>query len=149
VNAERLHLARELGATRALDANREAVVEAVRSLTRGGADFSIETAGQMTTLEAAIECLRSKGVCALVTVPEMGAKYPMTLLPLLLGGKSIVSVLEGDSVPDEFIPRLANLFLAGDLPIDRLIAEYPFSAIERALADARSGTVIKPVLRMN
>jgi aryl-alcohol dehydrogenase len=149
VHGARLALARELGATHVIDANCEQVVEAIRASTQGGADYSIETAGQVSSLEAAIECLRSKGVCALVTVPQMGAKYPMTLLPLLLGGKSIVSVLEGDSVPDEFIPRLANLYLSGDLPIDRLITEYPFTSIERALGDAASGAAIKPVLRMD
>lgn len=148
VHGARLALARELGATHTVDASREDAVAAIREITQGGAAHSFETAGQASSLEAAILCLRRKGVCAIATVPKLGEPYPMTLLPLLVGGKSIVSVLEGDSVPDVFIPQLAQWVLTGDMPIGKLTTNYRFEDVAIALDDAHAGRVIKPVLRM-
>ncbi len=145
---ERLALARELGATHVIDARTSEVVPMIRELTRGGVRYSFETAGQKATFTQALECLRHKGVCALATLPALGQPYSQTLLPLLMGGKSLVSVLEGDSDPDRFIPLLVQHHLAGRLPIERLIVSYPFEQIARALDDAEHGRVIKPVLRM-
>ena len=113
-----------------------------------GAMYAFEAAGQVESISAAIECLRRKGVCAIATVPKMGEPYAQTLLPLLVGGKSLLSVLEGDSVPDLFIPQLADFYLAGQLPLDRLTTNYAFADIAHALDDAHHARVIKPVLQM-
>ena len=48
--------------------------------------------------------------------------------------------------PRDFIPRLVDLFMAGRMPLDRLITRYDFADINRAAADATSGAAIKPVL---
>ena len=149
VHAARLELARSLGATAVIDASTDDVVPQIHSLTRGGAMYSFDTAGQVDSLAAAIECLRRKGVCAIATVPKMGEPYAQTLLPLLVGGKTLTSVLEGDSVPDVFIPQLVALHLAGRLPLGRLTTDYAFADISRALDDAHHARVIKPVLRMD
>ena len=148
VNLERLELARSLGATAAIDARADDVAGRIRALTGGGAMYAFETAGQVESISAAIECLRRKGVCAIATVPKMGEPYAQTLLPLLVGGKSLLSVLEGDSVPDLFIPQLADFYLAGQLPLDRLTTNYAFTDIAHALDDAHHARVIKPVLQM-
>ena len=44
--------------------------------------------------------------------------------------------------------HLVDLFVAGQFPIDRLVAFYDFASINQAAADASDGTTIKPVLRM-
>jgi aryl-alcohol dehydrogenase len=146
---ERLSLARELGATHVIDARSGDVVAAIRDLSQGGVRYSFETAGQTATFTQAIECLRHKGTCALATIPALGKPYTQTLLPLLMGGKSLVSVLEGDSDPDRFIPELVQHYLAGRLPLERLVVEYPFDQIARAFDDAARGRTVKPVLRMS
>ena len=51
-------------------------------------------------------------------------------------------------MPQTFIPRLIDLWQAGQFPYDRLIRPYPFEAINAAIAGSRSGATIKPVLRM-
>jgi aryl-alcohol dehydrogenase len=56
--------------------------------------------------------------------------------------------VQGDSRPREFIPHLVDLFMAGRMPLDRLVNRYPLSEINRAAADATSGATIKPVLLM-
>ena len=56
-------------------------------------------------------------------------------------------VIEGDSIPDQFIPKLVDLFQQGRFPIDQLITFYPLADIQSAVTDMENGKVIKPVLR--
>jgi aryl-alcohol dehydrogenase len=143
----RLALALELGATMVLDATEGEVADRIRSLTGGGAHYSLETAGAEQTFRDSIDCLARLGVCGLCTVPKLGA--PIEFSPLaILKGRTVTGVLEGSSVPHEFIPRLAGLFLNGRLPYDRLVSYYDFDDLPRALDDAAHGRAIKPVIRM-
>jgi len=57
---------------------------------------------------------------------------------LMIGGKTIRGIVESDSVPDELIPRLADLHLEGEFSIDRLVRTYSFDAIDQAVADGVS-----------
>ncbi|MCZ8130015.1 MAG: NAD(P)-dependent alcohol dehydrogenase [Steroidobacteraceae bacterium] len=147
VDPARLALARELGATHALDAREGGVVERIVALTRGGATHSLETAGAEDSFRAAIECLAKRGVCGLATVPHHGRPFAYSPLPILMG-RTVVGVLEGSSVPDTFIPRLMELQLAGRLPYERLVRWYGFDDLPRALEDARTGRAIKPIVRI-
>ena len=70
------------------------------------------------------------------------------MVPLLLQGQSVRGFVEGDSVPDLFIPRMIDLFQEGRFPFDRMITFYPFDEINRAVEDMENGRVIKPVLKM-
>lgn len=147
VRPARLALARQLGATHTLDAGDGRVVDRIVAVTGGGADFSIETAGAEQTFRDAIDCLARLGTCGLCTVPNLGEPFPFAPLSILKG-RTVTGVLEGSSVPAEFIPRLASLQLAGALPYERLVTRYDFAELPRALADAEAGRAIKPVLRL-
>jgi aryl-alcohol dehydrogenase len=148
INPERLALAREFGATHTLDAREGEVVARLHGIVPRGMDYSFENAGQVQTFNDAIECLARKGSCAIATVPLMAAPFPYSPFPLLTGGKKLIGCLEGDSVPDRFIPLLAEHYLAGRLPIDRLVTYYDFADIAMALDDAHTQRAIKPILRM-
>ena len=52
-------------------------------------------------------------------------------------------------MPQHFIPKLIELHQAGRFPFDRLLRLYDFSDINRAIADAKRGDTIKPVLRIS
>ena len=67
---------------------------------------------------------------------------------ILTGGRVVRGIVEGDSVPDEFLPRLVELHRQGRFPVDRLMTFYDFDEIDRAAHDAESGQTIKAVLRM-
>ena len=64
----------------------------------------------------------------------------------MISGRTITGVMEGDSVPTEFIPHLAQLNAEGAFPYHELITEFPLEAINDAEAASASGSVIKPVL---
>ena len=59
-----------------------------------------------------------------------------------------MGVIQGDAVPQRFIPKLIKLHQAGQFPFDRLVRFYSFKEINRAMADAGNGDTIKPVLRI-
>jgi aryl-alcohol dehydrogenase len=64
----------------------------------------------------------------------------------LAGGRNLMGILEGDTVPHLFIPRLIDLWKQGRFPFDKLITTYPLTQINQAEADATSGAAVKPVL---
>ena len=53
------------------------------------------------------------------------------------------------AVVGQLIPALVDLFQQGRFPFDRLVEYYELGEIERALADSKSGRVIKPILRIS
>ena len=70
----------------------------------------------------------------------------MNLSPILLGGRRIQGVVQGDSEPESFIPSLIALHRQGRFPMDRLVTSYPFEHIAEALHASEAGDAIKPVL---
>jgi aryl-alcohol dehydrogenase len=57
-------------------------------------------------------------------------------------------VIEGDSVPDVFIPRLVELIRQDRFPLARLVKTYELREINSAAEESLSGATIKPVLVM-
>ena len=138
---KRLKLALELGATHAIDGRRQDVAAAIRKIVPSGVDYALEITGSDAVLHSAIEALSSRGTIAMIANPS-----PNT--GLLKLGQKMVSIIQGDAVPQKMIPKLIKLFRAGRFPFDRLIRSYEFKDINRAVADAKRGRVIKPVLRV-
>lgn len=60
-----------------------------------------------------------------------------------------MGIIQGDAVPQSFIPKLIDLYRQGKFPFDRLETFYDFRDINRAIKDVRSGRTIKAVLRIN
>jgi aryl-alcohol dehydrogenase len=140
----RLELAAELGATKTILGDASDVVEQIQSATGGGAHFTFDTTGVPPVILTAIQSLRARGVCGLVGV-QAG---DLTLDPMILTGKSLVSVVEGDANPQTFIPHLVELWRAGKFPFDRLIEKFALSDINSAEKSSLGGQTIKPVLVM-
>jgi aryl-alcohol dehydrogenase len=143
----RLELARELGATDVVRGDGD-VVEAIRELTGGGADYSLDATGVPAVLRNAVECTAPLGTTAIVGSPSPGSELPLDIIAMIISGKTVLGVAEGRSVPQLFVPRLLELWRQGRFPVDRLIRTYPFEQINEAAAAAHSGEVIKPVLTM-
>ena len=57
-------------------------------------------------------------------------------------GKSLIGVIEGDSVPKLFLPALLDYYKKGQFPFDRLIKFYPFEQINEAQAESDAGKCI-------
>jgi aryl-alcohol dehydrogenase len=120
------------------------VVEKVRELTGGGATCAIDTTAISAVVKQAQQSLKARGT--LIALGLGAEEYAIDAIDLLQSGKVIRSTIEGDSDPQEMVPRLIQLNAAGDFDVDDLIATYPFSEINTAVADVLAGAVVKPVL---
>lgn len=144
----RLALAKELGATHTVNSKDVDVIEAVREITHGGTDFALESTGRPDVLEAGIEALGGQGAMGIVGAPKLGTKASFDINNLLLGGRTIRGIVEGDSVPQIFIPQLVQLYQQGRFPFDRLVKFYPLEQINEAAQDSTQGVTLKPILRI-
>jgi len=96
--------------------------------------------GSPTMLPLAASVLNPNGRAALLTGANGDDSLPE--------GRKTLAVIQGDAVPQRFIPKLIEWYQAGRFPLDRLVTFYDFDDINRAIADAKRGDTIKPVLRM-
>jgi aryl-alcohol dehydrogenase len=146
--ANRLELARELGATHLVDARRPDAAAEVRRIAGGrGVAFSLEAAGVPAALRAAVDALAPRGTCCLVGSARDGVDAALEMRTLQQG-RVVRGCIQGESVIQEFLPRLVDLYRAGELPVDRLVRHYDFAAINDAVADMLSGRTIKAVLQI-
>jgi aryl-alcohol dehydrogenase len=148
VHEHRLALARTLGATHTINhANRADVVEEISKITGLGARYSLETSALPSVFREAVDCLMPAGTCILLGSARKGTEASFET-PFLQNGRTIRGVIQGDSVPQEFIPLLVDHIVAGLFPVDKMITFYPLAEINRAAEESTSGKTIKPVLRM-
>ncbi len=146
----RLALGLELGATDIIDASQVDSVAAIRELTGGGVDGSVEATGVPAVMSQAIAALGLNGCAVLVGLASPQASVAFNPTELQSRRQSIKgSMMAGDGAsPQVFIPELIAHWRAGRFPFDKLSKFYAFEDINQAIADARSGSAIKPVLRM-
>lgn len=135
-NPDRRALALELGATEAVDP---------ADAPRGSVDYSVECIGFPDVVKAAVRALASPGLC--VTLGFQGQRNPVELDQMgLMNGRGIRGSIEGDGIPQRFIPQLIKYHRQGRLPVERLVRTYAFDEINEAVAAAHRGETIKPVL---
>ena len=148
VHEHRLKLARELGATHVVNhTGRIDVLSDIRSLTGIGVRFSLETSALPAVFREAIEVLMPAGTCVLLGSARAGTDTSFDM-KFLQEGRMIRGVMQGDSIPQEFIPKLVDLVMDNRFPIERMIAFYELNDINQAAVDSAAGHAIKPVIRM-
>ena len=145
INEDRLRLAEEFGATHVINATSTDPVEEIMKITDGGPNFSLECIGNPSVFRQSVDVLPLMGVGGLVGVVAPGTEVSLNM-DLIMNGRTVKGIIEGDAVPDIFIPKLIELNRQGRFPYDKLIKYYPFEDINKAIEDMEKGLVIKPVL---
>jgi aryl-alcohol dehydrogenase len=84
-----------------------------------------------------------------IGAPAFGTEVTLDVNTILTGGRVVRGIVEGDSVPEVFLPRLIELWEQGRFPVDRFMTFYDFGQIDEAAHDAESGKVVKAVVRMS
>jgi aryl-alcohol dehydrogenase len=149
LNQDRLDTATDLGATHSINLeDTEDAVEEIHDITGGGADYSIETTAVPEVLRQAVDCTTIPGECELIGAAPAGTEVSLDMHTFHFGHK-LRGIIEGDAVPELFIPTLLELWKQGRFPFDEIITHYEFDEIHQAIHDAEEGTVIKPVLNMS
>jgi aryl-alcohol dehydrogenase len=148
VHDHRLALARELGATITINhSTRSDVVGEIRKITGRGVRYSVETSALPAVFREAVESLMPAGLCVLLGSARKGSEVSFEM-PFLQEGRVIRGVIQGDSVPQIFIPKLVDFIMENKFPIEKIIKFYDFADINLAANESSAGIAIKPVLRM-
>ena len=144
----RLELAKELGATHVINSREQDAVEAIHAITGAGIGYTLDTTGNVKVIRAAIDALSMGGTCGILGASPPGAELAIDVRLFMGLSKCLRGIVEGDSVPDIFIPQLITLYQQGRFPFDKLIRFYELEEIDRALEDSEKGITVKPVIRM-
>jgi Zn-dependent alcohol dehydrogenase len=149
-DVSRLEAARAFGATDLVEAGAD-VVRAVKRATGGGADFAYEAVGLPETLDAALRMLALDGTATLIGLPPADATVALGLVDE--GARFFQKSLTlrcsngGHPLPREDLPRLAALYLAGELLLDELVTrEIGLDEVAEALG---SEDAIRTVVRLD
>jgi aryl-alcohol dehydrogenase len=142
LHENRLTLAGELGATHTFVGSEPHLVSRIRSATGGGANFALDTTSVASVAVVAVKSLRASGVCGLLGLPQ----GDIVVDPAMLVGRSLTGIVEGNTVPQVFIPKLITLWQQGVFPFDKLIKTFRLDEINEAERASVDGSVIKPVL---
>lgn len=148
VHEHRLKLAREFDATHVIDhRSRTDLVAEIKKVTGTGVRYSLETSAVPAVFREAIECLMPSATCVLLGSARRGtdASFDMQFLQ---EGRVVRGVMQGDSIPQTFIPHLVEHIMAGRFPVEKMATFYDLADINRAAAESASGQTIKPIIRM-
>ncbi len=144
----RLDMAQEFGATHVFNSGSTDLVESVREITGSTVDFAIDCTGVIPVIEQAAETVGMLGTLVLVGGAPANARFSLDHLRTLWG-KRVIGVLGGGGRSGQLIPALVELYEQGRFPFDKLVRYYELGDIEQALADSKSGEVVKPILRLS
>ena len=91
-------------------------MEAILDITGGGPNYSLECVGNPAVFRQAVDVLPLLGVCGLVGVVPPGTEVSLNM-DLIMNGRTVRGIIEGDAIPDLFIPQPDRTLQAGPLPL--------------------------------
>ncbi len=146
ITDEALELARSFGATHTVRSGPD-LAEAVAGITGTGVDYAFEAIGRPQTIEQMPACLTPGGTAVIVGLPPQDQPVAIDALALAEEGKRILGSNYGGTVPGRDFPLLANLYLAGRLPVDRLITDrIRLDQVNEAFSAMRAGAKGRSVI---
>ncbi len=150
VQEEKLRIAREIGATHTINSSTVDPVKEIFEITKGlNVDYSVESAGFTSTIEQAFAAVkRNGGLCIFASHPQNNQKICIDPYELICG-KQIKGTWGGMSNPDTDIPKFAELYRTGKLPLERLLTKrYKLAQINDAIDDLEKGVVLRPLIEI-
>lgn len=103
-----------------------------------GLDFVVEASGQARCIEFGFSLLKAPGgLCVFASHPKAGDKIKLDPFAMIQG-RRLQGSWGGATQPDRDIPLIAARYLAGELPLERLLSStYELENINMALQDLR------------
>jgi S-(hydroxymethyl)mycothiol dehydrogenase len=148
IDGRKLDWARDFGATDTIDAGATDPVEAIRALTDGfGVDVAIDAVGTPKTFTQAFFSRDHAGTVVMVGVPDPAMRLELPLIEVFGRGGAVKSSWYGDCLPTRDFPILTDLYLRGQLDLDRFVSEtIPLDGVEEAFAKMHRGEVLRSVV---
>ncbi|MDR2367245.1 MAG: NAD(P)-dependent alcohol dehydrogenase [Deltaproteobacteria bacterium] len=149
-NDKKLATAKEVGATHTINSTKVPdVVKAIKDLTNGrGVNYAVDTTAVQSIMTRSVECLENGGKAVILGASGQGTRVDLDAVDFMNCGKTILGAIEGNCVPQEFLPRLITLYRQGRFPLDKIVTFYPFDKLNEAMEDGENGRVIKAVVKM-
>jgi alcohol dehydrogenase len=119
----KLEVARSLGATITVNARDPDAVAKVKDATRGGVDFAFEMAGVIQAMEMAYRMTRRGGTTVTGSLPHPQHNWPLQQVSLVAEERTVKGSYIGSCVPSRDVPRYIGLYMAGKLPVNKLMGE--------------------------
>ena len=119
----KLAIARSLGATITVNARDPDAVAKVKDATRGGVDFAFEMAGVIQAMEMSYRMTRRGGTTVTASLPHPQHNWPLQQVSLVAEERTVKGSYIGSCVPARDVPRYIGLYMAGKLPVDKLMGE--------------------------
>ena len=121
---EKLHLARQLGATHCINAKQCDLCREIPCIVGDAlADVVIDSTGHVEMLEIAYQLTRTDGVTMLISGPKVGYNISLNPEPLHFGRTVMGFQVITESRPHRQIPRYIKLANAGKLKLKELITD--------------------------
>jgi alcohol dehydrogenase len=121
LSADKLAMARTLGATHTVNASAPDAAEQIRVLSRGGLDVVLEMAGSARAMALAWAITRRGGLTVTAGLPPPDATLPVPLVQLVAEERTLKGSYIGTCVPSRDIPRYVAMYRRGVLPVPRLL----------------------------
>ncbi|GAA1583349.1 S-(hydroxymethyl)glutathione dehydrogenase/alcohol dehydrogenase [Actinoplanes couchii] len=121
-SAARLEAALSLGATHAILADGSEVEQAL-AVCPDGVAYAFDAIGVPDVAARAPRFLRAGGTAVLVGMPAIAATAPIDTWDVVTRGLTVVGCNYGSAVPARDFPLIAEAYLAGRLPLDRLVGD--------------------------
>ncbi len=144
---EKLELAAQLGATATLQARPSAdTARRVRHATGGGADYAFEAIGREETIREAWEAVRPGGTVVVIGLPPRGSTLTIDTWGFI-NEKTLKGCLLGSAVIQEDVPRLVDLYAAGEFRLDELVSHrIALAELPEALDRLRAGEAVRQLV---
>jgi S-(hydroxymethyl)mycothiol dehydrogenase len=148
LDARKLELAKQFGATDVVDATTTDPVEAIRALTDGnGADVCVEAVGNPKVFEQAFFARDLAGTVVQVGVPDPQMRIDIPMIEFFGRGGRLKPSWYGDCLPSRDFPMLIDLYLQGRLDLDRFVSEsIAIDQVEDAFHRMERGEVLRSVV---
>jgi S-(hydroxymethyl)mycothiol dehydrogenase len=148
IDARKLELARQFGATDTVDSSQANPVDAVRELTGGfGADVTVEAVGHPDVFKQAFHARDHAGTLVQVGVPNPQMRIDVRMLDFYGRGGSLRPAWYGDCLPTRDFPILIDLYLRGRYDLDRFVSEtIALDQVEEAFAKMQRNEVLRSVV---
>ncbi|MFC3038683.1 NAD(P)-dependent alcohol dehydrogenase [Virgibacillus xinjiangensis] len=146
LHESRLEMAKELGATHTINGKDADTVEEIKRITNGGTNYSVETTSVPALAIQSLHALKPRGTSAVVGVTQETEFNVFE--DIMAEGKGLVGAIEGDSVPQIFIPKLVEYYKQGQFPFDKLVKFYEMEEINKAFDESKEGKTVKPIVKM-
>jgi S-(hydroxymethyl)glutathione dehydrogenase/alcohol dehydrogenase len=145
VNEYKLKTAREFGATHTVDASAGDPVQAIRSLTGGGVDYSFEAIGLKETVLQCFDSIRVEGTATVIGLMPVGATLEVDGR-MFFRGKFQGSMMGSNRFRID-MPRYIDFYMQGKLRLDEMITRRGhLEDLPEAFRAMEAGEVVRTVL---